>query len=227
MPTYNLSTTFSNADLERFYATGTNVVVAKPTEGGQPNVAWVVYRPLPLNKINWEEEYGIYATNSELQNGATLTQVSQTPYPAIFEKSYTLSPAGVMVGPNDGGTPNAYTAVNEFNNLPKGYMVIGLYQAANVDGKAIKGNAVSAAPVIYQSTATMTPFNTVYLWTQSQVKGNTVITTVTSPMTKVVLGGGVSSVALQYDSSTGKFIPTGSSIEENKLLSISHVLPLL
>jgi hypothetical protein len=236
MPTYNLKTTFTQVDLERFYATGTNVVIAKPTEGTQPNVAWVVYRPLRLNTINWEEQYGIYASNSEMQNGANLIQLTPNePYPAVFEKLYTLNSAGNMIGPKEGGTKNAYTVVNEYDNRSgpagpgKGYMIMGLFQNANVDGQSVEGNAVSAAPVLYKSTAVMTPFTTVYLWTQSQIKGNTVVTNVTSAMTKVVFGGRVSSVDLQYDSDTGTFIPIANSVSlvEEGALEISAIYPLL
>ena len=73
MSTFTLNTAFTSADLERLHSTGTNVVVAKPSQDTVvPNVAWVVYRPLIDNRMTWEEEYGIYASNTDLINGATL-----------------------------------------------------------------------------------------------------------------------------------------------------------
>ncbi|MGO8840232.1 MAG: hypothetical protein ACLQF1_03595 [Methyloceanibacter sp.] len=229
VPTYTLTTGFADEDLKRFYATGTNIVIAKPTDGGQPNVAWVVYRPLPKNAVTWEEQYGIYASNSEIQNGAALYQLAQTAFPAIFEKAYNFDPSGFFTGPFGGGSKNAYTAVNLYGNLPKGYMTMGLFQNATVDGSAVVGNAVSAALVLYQSKATITPFTTVYLWTQSQVKGNTVVTDVTSAMTKVQFGGGISTVNLQYDPFTGTFIPVADSVAlvREGGLTITSILPPL
>jgi hypothetical protein len=208
MTSFNLSTSFTQTDLERFLASGTNVVVAKPTGGGSPNVAWIVYRPLNNNAISWEENYGVYASNADVVHGATLSQMSATPYPAVAGMLYSMSASGAIIGPNSGGTANAYAIVNGYSNLPKGYLTMGLFQDATVDGNQLVGNAVSAAPVIFNSTATMLPFTTVYLWTQSQVVSNTVVTNVTSPMTMVKLSATNPSAALTYNAITGTFVPT-------------------
>lgn len=218
MSVFSISTGFNQTDLERFYASGTNVVVAKPTGGGQPNVAWVVYRPLINNLLSWEENYGIYASNVDVQNGATLVQMSATPYPAVPSLLYTMQASGAITGPNSGGSPNAYSILNGYNNLPKGYLTMGLYQNATVDGSTLKGNAVSAAAVIFNSTATMTPSTTVYLWLQSQVVSNTVVTTVTSPMTKVTLSASIPMAALVYNAAAGTFIPATGTAASRKLL---------
>jgi hypothetical protein len=227
VPTFTLDTAFTEQDLQRFLASGSNVVVAKPTGGGSPNVAWVVYRPLLANTMTWEESYGIYASNTEIVNGALLTQMSQTPYPAVADATYSLNPAGFFGPPASGGVPNSYSAENEYDNLPKGYLTMGLYQDASVNGVPVHGNAVSAAPVIYQSTAVMTPFTTVYLWIQSSVVSNTVVTTVTSPMTKVKFGGSVTDVALQYDASSGIFLPAGGDEVVGAGIGIDHLIPAL
>lgn len=225
---FSLSTAFAKTDLDRFYASGTNIVLAKPAGGGSPNVAWIVYRPLISNTIQWEENYGIYASNAEIQNGAQLVQISATGFPAVADKQYTMAPSGnVIGGTSSSGTTGSYVMDNQYNNLPKGMLTFGLFQAANVDGVDILGNAVSAAPVIYQSNAVMTPFTTVYLWTQSQVKSNTVVTTVTSAQTKVTFGGSITSVALQYDSSTGTFIPAASEKRISLDHGLDHLMPRL
>jgi hypothetical protein len=223
---YQLSTAFSAEDLNRFYATGTNVIVAKPNAGGMPNVAWIVFRPFLGNVMTWEEQYGLYASNSDIVNGAFLTQMSKTDYPALDGKIYSLNAAGFFGPPTSGGTALSYTVANDYNNLPKGYLTFGLYQDAVVNGEARNGNAVSATPVLLNSTAVMRPFNTVYLWTQSQVKSNTVVTNVTSPMTEVRFGGTVSSVSLVYDATTGRFVAAAN----NALgpgVALEHHLPLL
>ncbi|NRA12319.1 MAG: hypothetical protein HRT57_10230 [Crocinitomicaceae bacterium] len=40
MANYELNIAFTNEQLQTIYATGTNVIVAKPSGGGTPNVAW-------------------------------------------------------------------------------------------------------------------------------------------------------------------------------------------
>jgi hypothetical protein len=228
VPIFTLETAFNEQDLQRFLASGSNVVVAKPTGGGAPNVAWVVYRPLLANTMTWEEDYGIYASNADIVNGAQLTQMSQTPYPARADATYALNPAGFFGPPSSGGARNAYSAVNEYDNRSdKAYLTMGLYQDAGVNGVPVQGNAVSAAPVISQSTAVMTPFTTVYLWIQSSVVSNTVVTTVTSPMTKVTFGGSVTDVALQYDASSGIFLPVGGDEALGAGIEVDHLIPSL
>lgn len=218
MPTFTLNASFDQDSLSMLYATGTNVVVAKPNGGGSPNVAWIVFRPLQANSLTWEEQYGIYASTSAITNGATLSKMSATGDPAASGQVYTMLPAGFFGLPESGGSPNSYTAVNTWNNLPPGgpgYLTMGLYQSATVNGSSLIGNAVSAAPVLYQSTATMTPFTTVYIWTQSQVASNTVVTNVTSVQTKAVFGGSVTDITLAYDPTSGGFITLGSTLQSD------------
>lgn len=224
MPTYTLNTMFTQEDLERFLASGSNVVVAKPNASGVPNVAWIVYRPLLANTMTWEEQYGIYASNADIVNGATLTQMSKSSFPAVEDMIYPLTPAGFFGPPTSGGDPNSFSAQNGYNNLPKGYLTMGLFQDANVNGSLVSGNAVSAAPVIYNSTATMTPYTTIYLWIQSQVLSNTVVTTVTSPMTQVTFGGTVTEVSLTYDANSGTFIEAGAAALGEGVV-LDHIVP--
>jgi len=217
MPSFTLNTTFNQTDLTMLYATGTNVVVAKPSSmTAAPNVAWVVFRPLPANGMSWEEQYGIYASTQNIQNGATLTQMAITPFPASSGQVYAMGPAGFFGPPQGGGIPNSYSAVNQYNNLPpngQGYLTFGLYQNASVNGQSMNANAVSAAAVPYQSTAVMTPFTTIYIWTASAVTSNTVVTKVSSVQTEVTFGGSITEIDLQYDSSTGAFVNVGGSID--------------
>jgi len=217
MPKFTLKTSFTQESLTMLYATGTNVVVAKPSASdSSPNVAWVVFRPLQANTMAWEEQYGIYTSTQSIQNGATLDQMSATNFPATEGQVYTLGLFGFFGPPQGGGSQGSYTAVNQYNNLPPagpGYLTFGLFQNASVNGAAMNGNAVSAAPVPYRSTATMTPFTTVYIWTQSMVKSNTVVTTVTSTQTKVTFGGSTTSISLAFDPQTGGFVNVGSSLK--------------
>lgn len=195
--------------------------------------------------MTWEEQYGIYTSTQSIQNGATLTQLSITPFPAVDGQVYALGSAGFFGPPQGGGSLGSYTAVNQYNNLPPngpGYLTFGLYQNASVNGSAMNGNAVSAAAVPYQSTAVMTPFTTIYIWTQSQVRSNTVVTTVSSTQTKVTFGGAIREVSLNFNPQTGGFIPAGASLKteakSGKLLmaggeelgegiTVQHRLPML
>ena len=213
MANYELKVGFSDEDLKMLYATGTNVVIAKPSLGSTPNVAWQVFLPMQANTISWEEKYGIYASTSEVVNGAKLSQLSSVPIPAAINKLYTLESQAIITGPASGGSPDSYSLINKWDVKP--YVTVGLYQDATVNGTDIKDNALSAAGVPLNSTAVMTPYTVVYIWLQSQVLSNTVVTNVTSPMTELEFGGGVNTISVVYDPSTGNFIsaPGGKQIQ--------------
>jgi hypothetical protein len=225
MSTFNLKTAFTDEQLRNIYIAGVNIVVAKPTGGDNPNVAWQVFKPMQANTITWKEEYGIYASTSEVVNGARLSQLSSVPVGAIQDKIYTLETNATISGPANGGKPNAYTLVNKFDQKP--YMTVGLFQDANVNGTEIAGNAVSAVPVLLASKAEMTPFTTVYIWLQASVVSNTVVTDVTSPMTALKFGGGVDTISVAYDSASGKFIPAGANKRAIDASLITHIEPTL
>lgn len=210
MSNYQLKVAFTDEQLQVLYLTGTNVIVAKPSsDGSTPNVAWQVFKPMQNNSLSWQEEYGLYASNSEIRNGANLTQISSVPVGAAMNKLYTLESNATILGPSDGGMPNSFALKNSYP-ADRGYMTVGLYQDATVNGTEILGNAISAVPVILASTAVMTPYTTVYIWLQSQVISNTVVTTVTSPMTMLKFGGGTAEISVKYDSQSGKFINAGT-----------------
>lgn len=208
MADYNLNVAFTNEQLQVLYMTGSNVVVAKQSGGSKPNVAWQVFRPMQANTLAWAEEYGIYASTSDVVNGAKLSQLSNVPIGAAMSKLYTLETSAVISGPASGGQANAFALQNLYD---KPYMTVGLYQDATVNGTEIAGNATSAAAVIKASTAYMTPYTTVYIWIQSDVVSNSVVTTVTSPMTQLKYGAGISTFSVQYDSDSGKFINSGKA----------------
>lgn len=216
MSTFKLQVAFSDDELRAIYDSGTSVIIAKPSIGGDdPNVAWQVFKPFQANTLTWKEEYGIYASTSEVKNGAQLSQLSSVPVGASMDKLYVLEDNATISGPLSGGEANSYGLTNKYSGgiVPgtddpnKRIMTVGLFQDANVNGTDIKGNAVSAAPVLLASTALMTPYTTVYIWLQSQVKSNSVVTTVTSKKTALKFGGGINELSVTYDAPSGKFLP--------------------
>ncbi|SFW62792.1 hypothetical protein SAMN02927921_02817 [Sinomicrobium oceani] len=224
MADYSLDIQFTQDQLQILYMAGSNVVVAKPSgDGSTPNVAWQVFKPMQANTLSWDEEYGIYASTSEVTNGAKLVQLSSVDVGAPMNKLFTLQPSAVISGPADGGTKDAFSLLNKYDQ--KSLMTVGLYQNANVNGTDIIGNAISAVPTLLSSTAVMTPYTTVYIWLQSQVKSNSVVTTVTSPMTELKFGGGTNRISVKYDSQSGKFINSGQA--KSSKVSIHYLEPAL
>jgi hypothetical protein len=91
---YTIDFSFTSEQLDVFYATGTQVVLAKPTAGEEPKVAWQVFRPLESIQVQWEEQYGIYASATSVTGGARLDQISRTDFPAVEARAYVITPSG-------------------------------------------------------------------------------------------------------------------------------------
>jgi hypothetical protein len=222
MPKYNLSINLTEEQLNGFYAAGSNIIIAKPTGGESPNVAWQAFRPMEGNTVQWEEQFGIYASTAQIENGAVLTKVSRTSFPAAEKSVYRLGGNAHFEPPTpkEHAEPDTYYAVNGYENN----LLLGLFQDAVVNGKQVPGNAISAAPVPINSTAAMTPYTTLYVWTQSLVVSNTVVTKVTSPMTEVKFGGKISNISLIY--ANGEFIVEKES-ELEAGASVEVLMPAL
>lgn len=202
---FTLNLAFTNNQLDLISKTNSKVIIAKPTSGAQPNVAWQAFDPLNANTLTWEEQYGIYVSTASVTGGAKLIKLSSTGIPAASNKIYTLLENGSISNPDGTGEAGAFTLLNKYNKQE--LMTVGLYQDATVNGTAIAGNAISAAGVLLASTATMTPYTTLYVWLQSEVESNTVVTKVTSPMSILKFGGSVTTISTAYDTQSGNFLP--------------------
>ncbi len=137
--------------------------------------------------LSWEENYGVYVSTASVNSGAKLEKLSSTGIPAAANKLYTLTGSGALSAPATGCEPGFFCSLNSYSK--QGAMAVGLYQDATVNGTEIAGNAISIAGVLLASTAVMTPYTTLYVWLQSEIESNTLVTTVTSPMTLLRFGG--------------------------------------
>jgi hypothetical protein len=227
--TYTLNTSFTKKDLEMMWLAGSNVVVAKPSsDPNQPNVAWVVFHPLEANKMTWTEEYGIYASNTELVSGTVITQMSRSEFPAQDGKVYEFTPMGTFGPPTAGGVSGSFASLNEYKdpNTKKAYLTFGLFQDAVVNGAPAKAYPVSAALVPHTFKIVMTPYTTIYLWIEAKVQSSSVLSTISSSATKVTFGGSVTDISLAYDAETGKFIPAGGAALPAGI-ALDHIVPTL
>jgi hypothetical protein len=205
MPDYTLILKLTPQQLKTFDAK-TNIIIAKPTKGEAPTVAWQSFQPFEENTVTWEEQYGIYVSSTGITHGAHLTRMSSTAVPAMEQKLYTLEGDAVFSDPPEGttGSPGAFCAENKFGE-PQA-LTFGLFQDAMVNGKPVHGNALSATSVPHANIIQMTPHTTLYIWMESDVSSNTVVTEVDSHQTEATFGGETTEISLAYDDGSGMFI---------------------
>jgi len=209
---YTLNTSFTRDDLARFLAAGANVVVAKcPQDQSRSNVAWVVYRPTLENTLTWDDSYGLYATEYSIDHGTYLFQMARTEDAVPPSEVHVMAPAGYFTPSRGPGVPGCFVVQNEYDNLPKGFLTIGLWQDAMVNGEVALRNAVSADPVLYRNSVLAAPRGKVLLWVQASIRSSTVVTYVTSPVTSISFTSDSTMASVRYDAATGRFIRAGST----------------
>jgi hypothetical protein len=207
MTVYSLELSFTAEQLKVLFAADAKVAIAKPLKDDLPSLRWVTFQPFEHNLVEWEEQYGIYASLAGVSGGGGVTQECKSEFPAGAGRLYALQSQGCFGPPSteEGLDPASYYAANSFAGVPA--MTLGLFQNAQVNGGERLASPVSAELTPYAFRARMTPDSTVYVWTQSGGDGASGISQVTSPPTRVAFADGATSKALAFDSSTATFVP--------------------
>jgi hypothetical protein len=199
---YSLTIDLTPEQLQAFGQTGSQIAVAK-SAAAKPQIVWQSLRPIEELTMTWEENYGIYATQTQMKAGAKIVSTARVSGNAVNGEEYALVPDGYFVPQENPGDPSAYYARNMFTpeNVPMGF---GLTQTATLGtGTTLPPNPVSYALVLPGSKAEMTPFTTLYVWVQSLVQGGSVVTEVTGQQLAVPFGAGVDTHNLIY--ANGRF----------------------
>lgn len=198
--TFTLNISFDNASLMRLFQTGSQVVVANVGANNAPEVVWLAFNPLQNNQVAWQEEYGVYASTSPIQNGTQLAYTSTMP--ASLGNTYVFQPNGTFSSLNQ---PNLHQNILILNEFPAD-ITAGLYQSATVNGTNIPQNAITAQNVLVKSLSETTPMNKIAVWVQSRIAENTVITQTPSPMSIFSFSQVQASLNITYDAPSGHFI---------------------
>ena len=212
MPQYTLDLAIDSVSLNTIKTAQLKITIAKPVGQSSPNVTWLVLDPFEGNKIEWEEQYGIYASpNPIIQNGAIISRLSETDIPATDGAYYAFSSSATFTGPfTDAVAPasGSYKVVNNMPNTQYPALSFGLEQKASINTRGIDPSPLNAAIVLSQFSATFTPLTTVYVWLQAEFISGTVITDINGDAAVVTFGGTVIQKSLVFDPTRGSFVPS-------------------
>lgn len=201
------------------------IILAKPVGNGAPNVIWQSFSPFESNNVSWEENYGLYASTTQVTNGATIRRSSDSPSPAVDAAVYPFDLSATFRTPEaDPQIPaGTFATENQFQELPK--LTFGLFQSAVVNGETAE-RPVNAVEVARGRLAQFTPFTTVFIWLQADLQSKTVVTRIASTRTEVRFGGGVDEITLNYNPETGAFSPTSSRTAGASLVRVVNLQTL-
>jgi hypothetical protein len=204
---FTLNLLIDTEDLRTIRDAGENVLIAKPVNGSEPNVVWLDFDPFEANEVQWSEEYGIYVSNAQVQQGANISKLSETGVGLSAETFYALESDATFHGPTGDSAPaGSFGADNQMPSSSYRALTFGLTQSAIVQGNQINLKPINAQSVPAMQQATFTPLTTIFVWLDALVVSETVITNVSSPMTRVTFGGQVTEQTLRYDAAVGKFV---------------------
>ncbi len=178
MPTYELDIAVDDTGLTQIAAAGQQVTIVKQVPGGEL-VAWILFTPLESNSITWTETYSVYASATNIEDGATI--VTESTAPAAGGSTYSFE-SGQFAAEVPGISDSDYAVVdNDADIVINGVEMItsGLYQGAVVNGNS-SSSPLNAVPVLYNETATFTPIETIQIFLSSYDNNGMVISEVAS-----------------------------------------------
>ncbi|BAW79795.1 hypothetical conserved protein [Candidatus Nitrosoglobus terrae] len=229
MPDYSLQLLIDEKDLPVIKGAGQYITLAKPVNSNSPNVIWLSVDPFSSTEVSWQEQYGIYASTTAVQQGATITKLSETGIPAQDGAYYTLSASAVFTGPyfNESVPAGTWAAQNSVPYSQYQSLTFGLSQSALVNQKPINRKPLSAASVLANQSIEMTPFTNIYVWLQAVFSSETIISRIIGKYTIARFGNGVNNITLKYEPNLGVFVPytNGQFQRESSLVTLN--LPLV
>jgi hypothetical protein len=199
MPSYTLNIDIDSTDLQAIYAAGESVTIVKQSPTG-PSVAWVAFLPFEANTITWTDSYALYASNTGVQGGAVISQLSNVAASPGLKYPFSNGNFGPGV-PDSTLPPNTYETNNQMSAFST--LTFGLAQSVQVNGTAQPNNPINAQTVPLNQTATFTPYDNITVFLQSQVQSSQVLTTVTSQNIQLSFGGATTTQTISYTAASG------------------------
>ena len=204
MSKYRLNIDFSKGeDLDLVYKAMEKVVLVKHTEGSTDSqVAWVTFSPLMRNTVDWETDFAVYASTSEVQNGAQINMMSDMAASTMvmynFEDGYFKNPE-----PSDIIGANTYAICNNYEQ--KQALTFGLAQGVNVNNEAFPNKPINAILVPFGQSAQMTPIERIDVYLMCNIDTSTVVSKIYSPVLTVTYKDDEFEHSIEYNANTGKF----------------------
>ncbi|MDR2888246.1 MAG: hypothetical protein LBV33_00170 [Lachnospiraceae bacterium] len=205
MSSYRLNIKFNEKDLKTIYMANEKVVVIKHTAGAESSqVVWVSFRPFMFNTIDWENNFAVYSSSSEIQGGAVINKLSDkeaaTKIRYDFEDGYFRN----AVPANDLGN-NTYAIRNQMTGYDA--LTFGLAQSVVVNGIAFANHPINAVSVPFGQSADMTPIEKIDIYLRGDINDGTIVSHVMSVSLPVEYEGMDTEHTVAYDGLIGKFYP--------------------
>lgn len=205
MSNYKLNINFTEEALKVIYKAHQKLALTKAVGGNTgKSVIWVATLPFKSNQIEWQEDYMLYSSMEEVQNGANIRKLSDTV--AIDNVVYDFESAVFQdARPADCVSTNEYAVHNAMTHYDS--LTFGLAQEVKVNGKIKQGNPINALTLPYNHTAVMSPIEKVKIFLANSVDDGIVMSKQFSNAIEVEFRGNETEKSITYDCEKGMFIP--------------------
>ena len=114
---YGLDIAFSAADLRQLVSNEYKVVISKGSviiPNSQPlPVVWIAFDPFQSNEVDWSEQYDWYVSNTEVQDGAVIEQLSTTTTGVQANVAYAFNEGTFSSNGTQLPVPNGFSIQNK------------------------------------------------------------------------------------------------------------------
>lgn len=204
---YQLNVAFKDDDVSNLNQNGYSVAIAKPTGDNTSNkVVWLAYKPIKYANITWEENYGIFESDTTLENNAVII-TSTEKIPAEMGKYYSFNNNEFTLTDRT-GKAGSFVIRNEQRDS-KG-KTFGLEQSAMIGTNLQANKPLCAEYVLHDFNYTATPLTKVYIWIQKTAKSGLVLESIDSDYFICEFGDTTSTISIVYDGVSNSFAPAPS-----------------
>lgn len=209
MSSYKLNINFTEEALKVIYAAHQKLALTKAVAGNMgKSVVWVSTLPFARNAIEWKENYMLYSSMEEVQNGANIKKLSDAA--AIDNVVYDFQSAVFQnAKSSDCVSANEYAVHNAMDQYDS--LTFGLAQEVKVNGQTKEGNPINALTLPYNHTAVMSPVEKVKIFLANSVDDGIVLSRQFSNAIEVEFRGNETEKTITYDCEKGMFIPADNA----------------
>ncbi|WP_375560889.1 hypothetical protein ACE193_24855 [Bernardetia sp. OM2101] len=187
---------------------GQKLILTKASQDGSGNTSWVATRPFGVTTISWEQKYGVYASTTEIKEGATINRLSSKPGigdsgDAKNKMLYNFTDDAIFVEGALSLPNNNYGSKNSYSDLE--FLTMGVMQQADVNGTKVM-NPINALTVPRGQNYQSEPIEKVTLFASKTIGSETIISKIGTETFDAVYRDGKTEIICHYDNNVGKFV---------------------
>jgi hypothetical protein len=197
---FNLEIQIDQQGVQQLQASGQQIGIVKETNPSQLPVVWAGFPPQAVSNVSWDDEYSVYASQTQIQPGAILQILSTAR--AQGGEIYPFNNG--FFQPGQPGLPsNEYGVRNEDQGLPQ--LSAGLAQTA---GGSAGGrlSPTGVAPALFQNVTPFTPSEILQVFASPQARSGEILQSVPPQALRVDFSS-QSNQTIHFNDATGTFQP--------------------